>query len=437
VHFVVLPIFTAAVATGRLVASNKKHQGGFMNLVERAKNIMLTPKTEWDAVAADPTPTAGLVTGYVLPLAALAAIAGFVSSAVIGTSMPFTGATFRMPMGWAIGMLIYQLVMSVVAVFVLGFIIDVLAPTFGGTKNFNQAIKVAAYSYTAAWLGAVLGIIPWVGWLLALVVSLYGFYLLFLGLPRVMKNPPDKSIGYTVVVVLVAIVVGFVISVIGGLITAPAMMAGMAMGGSPHVTYDKDSRLGKLEQFGKKMEEAGKKMEAAEKSGDSKKQVEAAMGALGTVLSGGKGVEPVQLDVLKPFLPETAAGLPRTASSSDRTGVAGLMAAKVRGEYGNQSGKRLTLEVVDTGGAAGLMGLAGWAMIGATSESENDARIERMRKDGNRMVREEISKRGGSNSYSVILADRFMVSGTGQGVDFDAVKDAVNSIDLKKIEAIK
>jgi len=408
-----------------------------MNLVERAKNIMMTPKTEWEAVAADATPTQGLVTGYVLPLAALAAVAGFISVAVIGTSMPFTGATFRMPMGWAVGMLIYHLIMAVVAVFVLGFIIDVLAPTFGGTKNFNQAIKVAAYSYTAGWLGSVLGIIPWIGWLLGLIVGLYGFYLLYLGLPRVMKNPPDKSIGYTVVVVIVAIVVAFVISVIGGLITAPAMMAGMAMGGGPKVTYDRNSNMGKLDEFSKKMEEAGKKMEQAQKSGDPSKQMEAAMGALGTALSGGKGVEPVQLDALKPFLPEKAAGLPRTASSSDRSGVAGLMVAKVRGEYGDQSGKTLTLEVVDTGGAAGLTGLAGWAMLGTTAESENDARIERMRREGNRMVREEISKKGGTNSYSVILADRFVVSGQGRGVDFDTVKSAVNALDLGKVESLK
>jgi hypothetical protein len=405
-----------------------------MNLIERAKNIMLTPKTEWTAIAADTTPTAGILTGYVLPLAALAAVAGFISAAVVGTTIPY-GGTFRMPMGWALGLLVYNLVMAVVAVFVLGFIIDALAPTFGGTKNFDQAVKVAAFSYTAGWLGAVLGIIPWVGWLLALLVSLYGFYLLYLGLPRLMKNPPEKSAGYTVVVVIVAIVVAVVISIIGGLVAAPAMV-GMSMGRAA-VTYDKDSRLGKLEEFSKKMEEAGKKMEQAQKSGDPAKQMEAAMGALGTALSGGKGVEPVQLEALKPFLPEKAAGLPKTSFSNDRTGVPGLMAAKVMAEYGDESGKRLRLEVVDTGGAAGLTGLAGWAMLGSSAESENDQRIERMRKEGNRMVREEISKRGGTNTYTVILADRFLVSGEGHGVDFDTVKSAVNAIDLAKVESLK
>ena len=413
-----------------------------MNLIERAKNIMLTPKTEWDAVAVDPTPTATLVTAYVLPLAALSAVAHFISSAVIGTSIPF-GGTFRMPMGWALGMLVYGLVMSIVAVFLLGFIIDVLAPTFGGQKNFNQAVKVAAYSYTAGWLGGVLGIIPWVGWILGLLVSLYGIYLLYLGLPKVMKNPPEKSVAYTVVVIIVAIIVAIVIGTIGTMISAGAMYGatgGMrGMGGAPGgtVTYDKDSKMGQLQEFGRKMEEANKKMEEANKSGDSKKQMEAAMGALGTALSGGKGVDPVQLDALKPLLPDSVAGLPRTATSSDRSGIAGLMAAKVGGEYGDNSGKSLRLEIVDTGGAAGLTALAGWAALGSVSEKENDSRIERMRKEGNRMVHEEISKTGGTNSYTVILADRFIVSGKGNGVDIDAVKKAVASLDLGKIEALK
>jgi glycine cleavage system protein P-like pyridoxal-binding family len=145
----------------------------------------------------------------------------------------------------------------------------------------------------------------------------------------------------------------------------------------------------------------------------------------------------VQLDALKPFLPEKAAGLPRTSQSSDRSGVAGLMVAKVHSDYGDQSGKSLSLEVVDTGGVSGLTGLAGWAMLGASSEKENDSQIERTRKDGNRMVHEQISKKGGTNEYTVVLGDRFVVTGRGTGVDFDGVKGAVTSLDLGKIESLK
>ena len=254
-----------------------------------------------------------------------------------------------------------------------------------------------------------------------------------------MRAPQEKAVGYVVVVIVCAIVLWFVISMITAAIGAMGM-AGMAYSGahspSSSITFDKDSKLGQLEAYSKKMEEAGKKMEAAQKSGDPNKEMAAAMGALGTALSGGKGVEPVQLDVLKPMLPDKFAGLPRTGQRSDRSGVAGLMAAKVEGEYGSE-GKNATLVVTDTGGAAGLMGLAAWAALGASTESEDDNRIERMRRDGKRMVHEEISKKGGQNKYSVILSDRFVVEARGTGVDFDTLKSSVASLDLGKLESMK
>ena len=409
-----------------------------MNLVDRAKKIIITPKTEWDVIAAETTPTQQLLVGYVLPLSAAAAIASLIGTALfVGMMGGLLGA--RVGIGASVIGAVIHVIMAVVSVFVIGFIVDALAPTFGGQKNMGQALKLTAYSYTPGWVFGLLAIIPFLGWIAALVGGLYGIYVMYLGMPKLMKSPQEKSVPYLIVVIVCAIVLWWVIALLSTCAAGVGMM-GAGMVGSraaSSVTYDKDSRMGQLEQFGKKMEEAGKRMDAAQKSGNQKEQMAAAMGALGTALSGGKGVEPVQLDVLKPFLPDKAAGLPRTGQSSDRSGVAGLMAAKVHGDYGDQSGKSLQLEVVDTGGAAGLMGLAGWAMLGATSESENDSRIERMRKEGNRMVHEQISKKGGSNEYTVILADRFVVSGKGQGVDFDSVKGAVNSLDLGKIESIK
>ncbi len=390
-----------------------------MRLVERAKNLIVTPRTEWDAIAVDPAPTTQLITGYVLPLAGLAALATFIGMAV------FT----RMGIVWGLALAIYNVVMAVVFVYVLGFIIEALAPTFGGQKDRAQATKLAAYSYTPAWIAGLFMVIPHLG-VLVLVGSIYGLYLLYLGLPKLMKNPPDKSAGYTVLVVVCAIVAGFIIAIMGRMITAPAML----LSAGSTLTYD-NKGSGKLDEFARKMEEANRKMEAAQKSGDAGKQMEAAMGVLGTAIAGGKGVEPVQLDFLKPLLPEKAGGLPRIEVNADRSGVAGLMAAKVEGVY-QEAGNRLRLEVVDTGGASGLMGLAAWASMASTSESETADRIERLRRDGKRMVREELSKTGAQSSYAVIINDRFVVTAKGRG-DVATLKSAVESVDLAKLEALK
>lgn len=402
-----------------------------MKLVDRAKNVLLTPKTEWDAIAADTTPTKDLIITYVLPLAAVAAVAAFIGQVFVGVSAPFVG-TVRIGIVAGLIGLVFSLVMAVAMVFVVGFIADALAPSFGGTKNMNQAVKVAAYAYTPVWIVGILGIIPALG-ILGLIAALYAIYLIYLGLPRLMKAPQEKAMGYTAVVVIAAIVAGFVIAIVGGLITAPAMMGAAAVGSAGSVTYDKNSPMGKLDDFSKKMEAAGKKMEAAQKSGDPGKQMEAAMGALGTALSGGKAVEPVQLDALKPFVPEKFAGLPRADLRTERGGVAGLMVAKAEGEY-REGEKRVELEVTDTGGAAGLMGMVGW--LGVTGEKEDSNRRESTRKEGNRVVHEEVDKRGGHSQYTVVLADRFVVTAQGNA-DLSALKSAVNGLDLGKLEGLK
>jgi hypothetical protein len=402
-----------------------------MALVDRVKNIIVTPRTEWDVIAAESTPPGQIVTGYVLPLAAVSAIATFIGMCFIGVGMGFLGS-FRMPIGWGLAMLVYNLIMAVVTVFVLAFIIDALAPTFNGTKDRLQATKLAAYSFTPGWVAGIFAIIPMLG-ILGIIGALYGIYLLYLGLPRLMRNPPEKSAGYTALVIVCAIVLMLIISMIGGLITGPAMMA--SMGSSSAVVIDSGATA-KLDDFAKKMDEASKRMEAAQKSGDPAKQMEASMAALGTAFSGGKGVEPVQIDKLKPMLPATVAGLPKTDESADRSGVAGLMATKVAATYADSgAGKNVQLEITDTGGAAGLMALAGWMNV--QTEKEQGGRTERTRKEGNRLIHEETDKNTNQNKYTVVVAERFVVEAEGNNVDLGTLKSAVAGLDLGKLESMK
>lgn len=409
-----------------------------MGLVDRVKNILLTPKTEWPVIAGETSSTGDLMGGYVAPLAGIAVLCGFVGHSIVGMSMPFVG-TYRIPIIAGISMAVFSFAMAFVGIFILSLIINALAPTFGGEKNPAQAMKVAVYSYTPAWIAGVLGIIPALG-LIGVLVSLYGLYLLYLGLPRLMKNPEEKSIGYTAVVVICAIVIGFVISLMAGGIMAltgggMGMMGAMSGGGSSAVTFDKDSPMGKLEDFGKKMEEAGKKMEAAQKSGDPQKQMQAAMEGLGVALGGGKRFEPVGIEQLKPLVPERFAGLARTSQSAEKGGMAGLQVSKAEARYGDGSGKEVELEVTDTGGAGGLMALAGWANV--QGERESGGRVERTRKEGNRMVHEEFSKDGRDAEFTVVVGDRFVVSARGQSVPIDALRAGVGSLDLGKLESMK
>jgi len=191
-----------------------------MNLVDRVKKLILQPKAEWQVIDGETHTVSGLYTGYVMILAAIPAVCGFIGSSLVGVSL--MGSSYRVPMAAGVAQLVIQYLFALGGVYVLALIIDALAPNFASQKNFMQALKVAAFMPTAAWLGGVFSIIPLLG-ILGVLCALYSLYLLFLGLPILMKTPADKAVVYTVVVLIVCIVIGVVIGTISALAIPGAM----------------------------------------------------------------------------------------------------------------------------------------------------------------------------------------------------------------------
>jgi len=386
-----------------------------MDLLERVKKICLTPQTEWPVIAGETTPPATLITSYVLPLAVVGAVAGFIGGSLVGLSVPLVG-TYRTPLVAGLGLAVFSVVMAVVGVVVLAFIINALAPTFGAEKNTAQAFKVAVYSVTPAWVAGVFQILPALG-ILALLGALYGLYLLYLGLPRLMKSPPDKAMSYTAVVVVCAVVLSLVMTVVGGMFAGVGRLgtAGLtgALGGGETAAdeqVDPNTPLGRLQQLGQELEKSAQTAEAAAKSGDPGAQATAAIEGLGALFGGGRRVDPLDIEQLKPFVPETFAGLPRTSNSAEKTSVGIMVVSKAEATYGDGAQKNVTLEVLDAGGASGLIGLASWANV--QSEKEDDDGVERTQRVGGRLVHEKISKRG-TNEFSIVLGDRFVETRRG------------------------
>jgi hypothetical protein len=184
-----------------------------MSLVDRVKRILLSPRTEWQVIDAEPTTPAQLYTGYIMPLAAIGPIAQVIGYSVFGISVPF-GGTYRVPIGSAITSALVSYVLVLVATYVLALIIDALAPTFNGQRSQIQALKVAAYSSTASWVAGIFLLIP--GLRLLTILGLYSLYLLYLGLPVLMKTPSEKAVTYTVVVVLAAIILFMLTGLVAG-----------------------------------------------------------------------------------------------------------------------------------------------------------------------------------------------------------------------------
>jgi hypothetical protein len=192
----------------------------FGKLIERAKNICLSPQTEWPKIAEEQTTVGSIFTGYVVILALIPAIATIIASLVMG----------RMGLMFGVGAAVISYVIGLVVIYIASLIVNALAPTFDGTKNPVNAMKVVAYSMTPGWLAGVFNVIPLVGWIVALIGAIYGIYVFYLGLSPNMKNPHDKSIGYTALVIVCYIVLFMILSFIFmGLLFGGAMMGGASL----------------------------------------------------------------------------------------------------------------------------------------------------------------------------------------------------------------
>lgn len=398
-------------------------------LIERVKAILLTPKTEWPVIAAEPDTTAGLYTRYILIVSALGPIAMFLKSSLIGTTTLV--GTFRMDVGTGLTMAVMTYVFGLVGIFLWSLIINVLAPTFGGQKDSVQSLKTAAYAATGAWVGGLGQLIPWFGWLIGFAGAVYSVYLLYLGLPHTMKSPAEKSAGYTAVTIVVAIVLSWIIwSIIGGVI-------GRSMMGGPTVTIG-DSALEQgrtgapLEEWAKNIEQAGRQVEDSARQNQGAPSA-AAVGALvGAVVAGGRNVDALSAEQLKAHLPDSLAGLPRINLTAERSTALGIEVSEAESDYSDGAGRTLHLELKDTGGAQGLIALASWA--GVEEEREWQGGYQRSYKADGRIIHER--QDGDRGEYRVVIGERFALGIEGEA-SVDELKTALASgVDVAALERL-
>jgi Yip1 domain len=399
------------------------------NLIGRVKGILLTPRTEWPLIAAEPDTIAGIYTGYIMILAAIPALIRLISFRYLGLSV--------------IPMVIATYVLALVGVFIVALIVELLAPTFGGQKDRVQALKAVTYAYTASWIAAIIGLVPGLGLLAALAGLIYGLYLLNVGLPFTMKCPPEKSVGYTVVTVIVAIIVsivlGLVVRSIGGFGVlgggaATGMFPSQTPGSSVFSSHSSTGIGGS--DYEKRMDEASRQLQNAQKSGDAAAKANALGQFMGAAMGSGGKVESLPPDLIKTFLPQTLDGLQRTQQAVERNGAIGMQISKATATYSDGANRTVQLEIVDAGSLKGMVGFASsWA--GVEQESQTDCCYDKTYKSAGQLVHEHWDKNAKSGEYSTFVAERFSIKVSGRAADIDELKHAAGGVNASGLAALK
>ena len=406
-------------------------------LVARAKSMLLTPRTEWPVVAAEPATVGGIFSGYVFIMAAIPVVVRLTSSSLLGVSVPFLGS-YRIGIGVGVTTAVLTYVLALVGVFVVSLIVEALAPTFGAERNRVQALKTVAYAYTASWVLSIIGIVPGLGLLSAIAGAAYSIYLLNMGLPFTMKCAPDKAVAYTVVTIIVAIIVAFVVNLVAASVVGMGFginrgLAGLAGG---HAGSAAIGNGAVLKDWANKVDTASKQVEAAQKSGDSNAQANAVGQLLGAVAGSGGKVESLAPDRLKPFLPESIGNLKRTQMSVERNAAMGVQISKGTATYSDGAQHTVNLEITDTGSLKGLVGFAaGWA--GVEQEKQTDSGYEKTYQNGGQLVHEKWDNGSHYGQYGVVVGSRFSVQAAGNATSINDLKAAIATVDLAGLEALK
>ena len=174
------------------------------SMVARIKDLLLRPVPTWDVIQAEESTIEGLYRTWVLPLSAIPAVCGAIGQLGWLGRFSIFGIRFHASFLGIVTRALVTYALGLAFVYVLAVVIDELALRFGGERSRTQAFKLVAYSSTAAWVAGVFALLPGGGLLVALG-GLYSLYLLYLGLPKLMRNDPEQTVTYLGLTIAVAI----------------------------------------------------------------------------------------------------------------------------------------------------------------------------------------------------------------------------------------
>lgn len=399
-----------------------------MNLVERVQAILLKPKATWPVIEGEPDDIPGLYKNYLVYLAGVSSVAAFIGFSLVGTGM--MGIHFRVPILAGLANMVVGFVLTLVMIYALALVANALAPSFGGQKDMGKAFKLVAYGATAGLLGGVFNLLPALS-MLGLLAALYSIYLLYTGVPVMMKVPEGKALGFTAVLIVCGIVASIVVMTVG------SRGAGMMMGGASAPAGGVSIKVPGSEVTinTAQLEEETKKVEAAQAKGDSEAAGKALGEMMGAAMGSGQGGQPFAPDALQAYVPAKLADMERTAIEARSDSAMGMTFSSVTSEFRNDAG-RVEVKVQDIGAMPALMmAMGAWAQSTVSRETQDE--VEKVYKKDGVAFKEEYRKDGSSAEMSMMLANGVLIEVSGDNVNIDGVRAAMNALDVKGLSGLQ
>jgi hypothetical protein len=376
-----------------------------MNLFARVKNILHKPKHFWVIVAFEKTSLSGLYIHYLMILAAIPAICGFIGMSQIGVGG--FSSLIKVPFMFALLVMFISYAINLSMIYVVALVINGLAPGFDGQKDLLRAFKLSAYASTPALLGGLFGLIPMLSFM-SLLCWLYTIYLIYIGLPVLMKIPGEKSLAYSLLIFPVSI-------------ASSAMMYG---------SFSLASSLF-APNFSHLSQESGAYIVLQAPSADLKvtpaKQIdEAQVKSEGLQTIKEPDMFPIPAESLKDFLPEQLWPFARTSMEVSTT-TARISASIAKAEY-EAGHQKMTLTITDIGGFSGET---------LPRNKESETTVEKTWQDNGRIMYQKFEKDGSRAELQITLKSGTTVLLSGSRISADFLKSLSLKLNLADLENVK
>ncbi len=421
--------------------------GAARALAERVRGLFVKTADAWKLIATERTSIAQVYQNYLLPLAGLAAVLALLGWGLVEL-IGANGLGMTVPM--AVSSVLVLLVMVLVGIWMLAQIADALAPQFQARKSELRAFKLMAYSATPLVLVALFTLMPGAAWLGLLGLG-YALWLLWQGLPRLMRCPPQKRVPYfAVLVVAIAVLAAVTVTLMGFMLQhgRPApRLAGTQVSGAAPAASKAGASSGAVPAQAASVASGVVNNDAvlgvATAASDAVSDPMAGTGDAPMTGGGGPATPSAPLSSaalerlsgqIKALSPAELAGMKREQLNTQSLNVAGATGLAVYGDYG-QGDKTMTVNWVYVGANPKQTPMGEWA--NATLQRDDASRSERIYAEGARHMSELARKDGSGASMKVLLANGVLLDIDAHNLTLDALKAALPALKLNELETLQ
>jgi hypothetical protein len=178
-------------------------------MIQHTFGLLVRPSAQWRTVADLPESSFKTLVLYPCFLAILPAVAWYYGTTQVGWTVGDHGETIKLTVASARQICILFYLTMVACVSIIGYFIHWMSDTYGAESTPTKGVVIAGLTATPLFIAGLVGFYPllWLDMLVGVTAVCWAVYLMYLGIPIVMKIPEERGFLFSSAVLAIAMVI--------------------------------------------------------------------------------------------------------------------------------------------------------------------------------------------------------------------------------------